>query len=150
NGDRWTAEDYSKELVFRLRDQDALMVKDPQHLKKTKELITQDFIVQSLSSQWARKNGLIVRAEDLNAEINKVKKSYPDELAFKIALADQGLTFKSWKSRMEQTMIQKLIIKKLGEELEQPSNSAIQSFYKDHQGQFTQKERVRIRHILLP
>jgi peptidyl-prolyl cis-trans isomerase C len=150
NGDRWTAEDFSKELVFRLRDEDALMAKNPAHLKDIKKLITQDFIIQSLSAQWARKNGLIVKAEDLNGEIEKVKKSYPDDLAFKAALAEQGLTFKGWKARMEQTMIQKLIVKKLGESLEPPSAATLQAYYKEHVGEFSRKERVKIRQVLLP
>lgn len=150
NGDRWTAEDYSKELVFRLRDEDAVMVKNPKHLGHIKEMITQEFIVQSLSAQWARKKGLLVKAEDLNAEVEKVKKSYPDELAFKAALAEQGLTFKNWKSRMEHTMTQKLIVKTLAEGLEKPSSAEIQDYYKANRERYTHRDQVQIRHILLP
>lgn len=150
NGDRWTAEDYSKELVFRLRNEDALMVKNPQSLRKVKNQITNDFIIQSLSAQWARKKGLLVRAEELADEIEKVKSSYPDDLTFKSALADQGITYKSWKSRVESTMIQKLIIKKLGEEIETPSRSDVKDFYSKNKQRYSQKEKVRIRHIILP
>lgn len=150
NGDRWTAEDFSKELVFRLRNEDALMVKNPQSLNKVKAQITNDFIVQSLSAQWARKKGLLVRAEELAEEIDKVKSSYPDDLTFKSALADQGITYKGWKSRVEATMIQKLIIKKLGDEIETPSRSDVKEFYDKNKQRYSQKEKVRIRHIILP
>lgn len=150
NGDRWTAEDFSKELVFRLRNEDALMVKNPQFLRHTKEMIANDFIVQSLSSQWARKKGLLVKAEDLNKEIERVKRSYPDELSFRSAVASQGITFRNWKSRMEHTMIQKLIVEALSKELEPPSKAEIQQFYDDNRERFSRKEQVKIRHILLP
>lgn len=150
NGDRWTAEDFSKELVFRLRNEDALMVKNPSFLRHTKKMITDDFIVQSLSAQWARKKGLLVKAEDLNKEIERVKSSYPDELSFRSAVAGQGITFRNWKSRMEHTMIQKLIVEALSKEVERPSKSEIQQFYNENRERFSRKEQVKIRHILLP
>ncbi|HCD63451.1 MAG TPA: hypothetical protein DEQ51_02855 [Alphaproteobacteria bacterium] len=150
NGDRWTAEDFSKELVFRLRNENAIHVKDPKSLKGTKDAITKDFIVQSLSAQWARKKGLLVKAEDLEAEIGKVKKSYPDDLSFKASLAEQGLTFKDWKRRMEQTMVQKLVVSALTKDIEKPSANEIKSFYNAHREQFSRKETVQLRHILLP
>lgn len=150
NGDRWTAEDFSKELVFRLRNEDALMVKNPSFLRHTKKMITDDFIVQSLSAQWARKKGLLVKAEDLNKEIERVKSSYPDELSFRSAVAGQGITFRNWKSRMEHTMIQKLIVEALSKEVEPPSKSEIQQFYNENRERFSRKEQVKIRHILLP
>ncbi len=150
NGDRWTAEDFSKELVFRLRNEDALMVKDPNHLAQTKEDIANDFIIHSLSAQWARKKGLLVKAEDLQKEIERVRGSYPDELSFKSALASQGLTFKQWRSRIDQTMTQKLVIEDLSKDLEAPSNSEIQEYYNKNKERFAKKEQVQIRHILLP
>lgn len=150
NGDRWTAEDFSKELVFRLRDQNAIDVKNPSHLSHIKIEITQEFILQSLSAQWTRKKGLLVKAEDLNAEIDKVKKSYPDELSFKGALAEQGLTFKGWKRRMEQTMVQKLVMESLTKEVREPTRTEIETYYKDNKQKFSKKESVQLRHILLP
>ncbi|NCN95092.1 MAG: hypothetical protein GW917_00035 [Bdellovibrionales bacterium] len=150
NGDRWTAQDFSKELVFRLRDQNAVDVKNPEHLKHVKNEITQEFILQSLSAQWTRKNGLLVKAENLNAEIEKVRKSYPDELSFKGALAEQGLTFKAWKRRMEQTMVQKLVMEALTKEATPPTRTEIEAYYKDNKQKFSRKESVQLRHILLP
>src|SRR5690606_24665616 len=119
------------------RNEDALMVKNPVHLTNTKEMITNDFIVQSLSAQWARKKGLLVKAEDLNGEIDRVKKSYPDDLSFRNAVAEQGITFKDWKTRMEQSMIQKLIVEHLSTEIPAPSSSEIQSYYNKNREQFT-------------
>ncbi len=150
NGDRWTAEDFSKELVFRLRNEDALTVKNPQQIEHIKNEITNEFMIQSLSAQWARKKGLLVRAEDLSAEIDRVKKSYPDELSFKSAIASQGITYKNWKARMEHTMIQKLIVQHLTETSEKPSNADIQKYYNQNREKFSQREQVQIRHILLP
>lgn len=150
NGQALTAGQFAEELAFRLRELDALSAKDPVALQRTKNQIVEEFIVQALSSQWAKDNGLLLRAEVVEAEIKKFRSSYPDDLAFQQALTEQGLTYRNWRSRLEQTMLQKMVIQKLSESLPQPSDSELKAFYEAHKADFMEKESVQIRQIVLP
>lgn len=150
NGDRWTAEDFSKELVFRVRDADALMVKNPSYLKQVKDAIVNDFIVQSLSSQWIRKKGLIVKAELIQADIDRVKNSYPDEISFRKALSEQGLNFKDWREKLEKSLFQKTVVGEVSKSVTPPTPAQIQAYFTQNRERFARKEQVFVRHLQLP
>jgi parvulin-like peptidyl-prolyl isomerase len=150
NGQTMTAVQFGEELAFRLRELDALAAKDPVALQRTKNRIVEDFIVQVLSAQWAKDNGLLLKAEDVEAEVNKFRVGYPDDLAFQQGLAEQGMTFKTWRGKLEQSLLQKLVIRKLSESLPKPADSEILAYYQAHKVDFMEKETVQIRQIILP
>lgn len=149
NGHRMTARDFAQELAYRLKDQDALSAKDPKLVAVTKKQITQDFIVQTLTQEWAKENGLLVKAEDLEAEIKLVQRSYPDDLGFQQALAEEGTSFKAWKDRLQETVLQRLVAKKLVERLTPPTDAEQQAYYQQHKGEFAVHESAQVRQILV-
>lgn len=149
NGKTMTAQAFAQELAYRLKDQDALSAKDPKLVALTKAKVAEDFIVQNLTEDWARENNLLVRAEDLEKQIQSVQKSYPDDLAFQQALAEEGTTFKAWKDRLQQTLLQKMVAKKLAESLAPPTEAEAQAYYQQHKSQFSMRETAQVRQILL-
>lgn len=149
NGVALTAGQFAEELAFRLREMDALSAKDPAFLQRTKNQIVEEFIVQALCSQWAKENGLLLKAETVEAEIKKFRASYPDDLAFQQALTEQGLTYRNWRSRLEQTLLQKLVLQKITEAGPKPSDTEIKTYYDAHRSEFMEKETVQIRQIVL-
>jgi parvulin-like peptidyl-prolyl isomerase len=150
NGQVLTSSQFAEELAFRLRDLDALSAKDPVFLARTKSQIVNDFIVQTLSAQWAKDNGLILKVEDAEAEIQKIRKGYPDDLAFQQSLAEQGQSYRSWRTRLEQSLLQKMVIHKFTDGLPKPLESEVQTYYQSHRGDLMEKESVQIRQIVLP
>lgn len=149
NGQTLKASQFAEELAFRLREMDALSAKDSNRLKRLKDKIVEEFIVQALTAQWAKDNSLLVKAEDIEREIDKARKGYPDDLTFQQALVDQGLTYKSWRARVEQSLLQKIVMKKLDEGLTKPTDAEILSYYAGHKDDFMEKEEVQIRQIVL-
>ncbi len=149
NGHQMTARDFSEELAFRLKDQDALSAKDPKLLKSIKDKIAEEFIVQSLSEDWAKANGVVVKADLLESQIQAVQKSYPDDLAFQQALTDQGISFKDWKARLQGSLLQKEVAKKVCASLKAPTDEEIQSFYQENKPRFNAPEQAQIRQILV-
>jgi peptidyl-prolyl cis-trans isomerase C len=149
DGHRLTSQAFSQELAFRLKDQDALSAKDPKLVQVTKAKIVEDFIVQTLTEEWAKEHGLIVKAEDLEEQIKAVQKSYPDDLAFQQALAEEGTTFKAWKDRLQNTVLQKLVAKKLQEDVETPNEAEMQAYYQQHKQEFSVRETAQVRQILV-
>ncbi len=149
NGHQLTAEAFSRELAFRLRDQDALSVKNPKNLARVKASIVEDFIVQAINEEWARENNIIVKAEDLEKEIRLVQNSYPDDLSFRQALAEQGLTFREWKERLHQTVLQKLVSYQVSNDLTPPTEAEMQNYYKENTMKFAVREMAQIRQVVV-
>lgn len=150
NGQTMTASQFAEELAFRLRELDAINAKDPAVLQRTKNQISEDFVVQALCAQWAKDNGLLLKAEDVEAEVTKYRQSYPDQLSFQQALADQGLSYKIWRSKIEQSLLQKMVIAKLSENFPKIPDSQVKAYYDSHKSEFMEKESVQVRQIVLP
>jgi len=149
NGKTLNAKGFAQELAYRLKDQDALSAKDPKLVALTKAKIAEDFIVQSLTEDWAKEHDVIVRAEDLDAQIKEVQKSYPDDLTFQQALAEEGTTFKDWRDRLQQTLLQKLVTKKLAASIPPPTDADALAYYNQHKPQFSMRETAQVRQILV-
>ena len=149
DGHQMTARQFSQELAYRLKDSDALSAKDPKLVKVIKDKIVEDFLVQTLTDEWAKENGLVVKAEELEAQIHAVQKSYPDDSAFQQALAEEGITFKDWKDRLQGTLLQKSVALKLVASATPPTEAETLSYYNEHKGEFSLRETAQVRQILV-
>ena len=149
NGKQMTAQAFAQELAYRLKDQDALSAKDPKTVNMMKAKIAQEFVVQTLSEDWARENSVVVKAEELDDQIKKIQQSYPDDLAFQQALTEEGTTFKAWRDRLQNTLLQKVIVRKLLENAKEPSPADLQNYFNDHKAEFSVHETAQIRQILV-
>jgi peptidyl-prolyl cis-trans isomerase C len=149
NGKQLTAEAFSQELAYRLKDQDALSAKDPKTVNRAKQKIVEEFVVQTLTENWAKENGILVKAEDLKAQISAIQKGYPDDLAFQQAFAEQGTSFKVWRDRLQSTMLQKLVTNRIGEKATLPTDAELQGYYAQHKTDFTVRETALLRQVVV-
>jgi len=149
NGKQMNAQQFAQELAYRLKDNDALSAKDPKLVKVTKAKIAEDFIVQTMVEAWAKENGVLLKAEDLEARIQDIQKNYPDDLAFQQALAEEGQTFKEWRDRLQASLLQKQVVMKLQEKVTPPTEADLQTYYNEHKGEFSERETAQIRQILV-
>jgi parvulin-like peptidyl-prolyl isomerase len=149
NGRQMTAAAFAEEMVRRLRDQDALSAKDPKNLKVVKAKIVEDFIVQTLTEEWAQAQGLLVKAEELEHAVKTVQINYPDDLAFQQALAEQGISFRDWKARLQGTLLQKIVADKVIQNIGVPTDAEMQSYFRDHTADFAVRETAKIRQIVV-
>lgn len=149
NGKQMSAQDFAQELAYRLRDQDALSAKDPKLVSVMKDKIAEEFLVQTLAEGWARESGLVVKAEELEAQILAVQKSYPDDLAFQQALTDEGTTFKKWRDRLHATLLQKQVSRKVVESVAAPTDADLQAYYNSNKEEFVLRETAQVRQILV-
>jgi len=149
NGRQMTAQDFAQELAFRLKDQDALSAKDPRTLKVVKEKISEEFLVQTLSEGWAKENNVVVKAEEIEAQIAAIQKSYPDDSSFQQAITDQGLTFKAWRERLQNTMLQKQVVHKVVNAAPEVTDAEMQTYYTEHKAEFSMPETAQVRQIMV-
>ncbi len=149
NGRQMSAQSFSQELAFRLKDQDALSAKDPKMLAVVKKKIAEEFVVQTLSEGWAKDNGIVVKAEQIESQIQDIQKSYPDDSSFQQAITDQGMTFKAWRDRLQNTMLQKLVVRKVVESAGAVTDAEMQAYYNEHKSEFSAPESAQVRQIMV-
>ena len=149
NGRQMTSQEFAQELAFRLKDQDALSAKDPKMLKAVKDKISEEFLVQTLSEAWAKENGVVVKAEEIEAQIAAIQKSYPDDSSFQQAITDQGMTFKAWRARLQNTMLQKLVARKVVAAAPNVTDGEMQAYYNEHRSEFALPETAQVRQIMV-
>jgi parvulin-like peptidyl-prolyl isomerase len=149
NGHQMTAQEFASELAYRLRDQDALSAKDPKLVTVMKNKIAEEFLVQTLTEAWARENGVVVKAEELEAQIQAIQKGYPDDLSFQQALTDEGTSFKQWRDRLHATLLQKQVSRKVVESAPPSTDKDLQDYYNANKGEFVERETAQVRQILV-
>jgi parvulin-like peptidyl-prolyl isomerase len=143
------AHDFADELAARLRIYDALTAKDETNVQHVKDAILRDFIIQSVSEDYARDANLIVKKEELDNEINSIRSNYPNDEAFRTALADQHVDFKRWTEKVRLTLLNKRIITRLRSGVAEPTLAELQTYYKGNRSEFQTPDQVRLRQVVL-
>ena len=143
------AEEFSVALATKLKSFNSLTAKDTDVVARAKSAVVHDFIVQVITSEWASKNGLFVRKEMLDAEIEKTKKNYPDDISFRQALAQEGLSFEAWTERLKNVLLERLVIENLRGSLAEITNEDVQKYYQENKSQFMQPAASRLRQVVV-
>lgn len=140
---------FSEKLARDLRKFDALTAKSPKNVERAKNEIIDNFLIQSLIIDFAARNNIIVSEEELTKEVNLVRQSFPDDLSFRKVLADENLSFSEWKESIQISLIQKKVFSHITENISQPSENEIQTFYQSNKERFSRKERIYLRQIVV-
>lgn len=149
NGQELKASRFADQLAGRLRHLDALTAKDPMTIQRAKEDLIRDFVISVLTEDWAKANGIFVRAEDIETEIQRIKGSYPDGLTFERVLAEQNLSFKDWKEGLTRTILLRLVSNKLNEKVAPPTDEEMRNYYISNKDAFDRPEQVRLRQVVV-
>jgi peptidyl-prolyl cis-trans isomerase C len=151
NGTTLNATEFSKLLARKMKVFDAMAAKDASNVKRAKEGVLREFIVSTLLQQFARQNNLAVSEEELTAEFDRVRKSYPDDLTFKASLVSQGLTLEEWKSSLAKTLLERKVFDLIAGPPE-PSATLEQKalkYYETHKAEFSKPAQVRLLQIVV-
>ncbi|WP_374076557.1 peptidyl-prolyl cis-trans isomerase [Bdellovibrio bacteriovorus] len=144
-----TSKQFANQLARRLRNFDALAAKDPNNIHRVKEEILRDFLVKSLTLDWARAQSIVISETMLDNEVDKLRANYPDDLSFRRALALENLSFSEWREELRYSLVEKEVFKKLNEKVKAPSDEEIKRYYEDHKDRYKRKERIYIRQIVV-
>lgn len=98
---------------------------------------------------YADKAALSISANDLNAAVNEVKQSYPDEEKWKAAMHAGGLDIFSLKEALTRELLVSKVMDRVVENIKPLTPEAAKAWYIDHPRQFLQPERRHVRHILI-
>ena len=97
----------------------------------------------------AKRKQVIVKDPEVDDMITEVRNKFPDREQFLKALDDQGLTEKKlWNRFRDQTMTQKYVNYEVRSKIS-VSPGEVNEYYKTHQDDFTQGDRVKLQQILV-
>lgn len=146
---KMSARDFASRLAERLKNYDALAVKDDRILSKAKQEIVRDFILKVLTEKWAQSNNIFLRKEEIDARINDIRGQYPDDLTFRQKLIEENLTYDEWLEKMKFSLLQSLVMKKLIEEAKPPEQEELKAYYESNIDLFKKARQVKLRQIVL-
>lgn len=144
-----TSQQFANQLARRLRNFDALAAKDPNNVQRVKEEILKDFLVKSLTLDWARSQNISISETVLDNEVDKLRGNYPDDLSFRRALVQENLSFSEWREELRYSLIEKEVFKKINEKIKPPIDEEIKRYYENHKERFKRKERIYLRQIVV-
>jgi peptidyl-prolyl cis-trans isomerase C len=144
-----TAKEFALKLAKRMSQFDALAAKDNQNLSKAKDEIIKDFIIRGVTVKWANEQGLIISDSEKKSEFEKVRGTFPNDLEFRRALAEEEISLDQWKQGIEYRLLEQAVFKKITEKVMVPNPEEIQSYYNSNKEQFKIKERIFLRQIVL-
>ena len=144
-----TTQEFSKLLALRLKNLDALSAKDPVILKKFKDKIIADYIVESLILIWFKDQGLSLPSEELNKELKDLQSGYPDDKSFRLTLSDESITYAHWSKQVELSLKRKKAFALINQSLTPPSEEELLSYYNNNKDRYQQKEAIQLSHVLV-
>jgi parvulin-like peptidyl-prolyl isomerase len=116
---------------------------------EAKEMILYQLIDDRLVRGAAKREGVEVNEEEVDAMVSDVREKFPNEQAFQELLRQQGLTFKSLRDRFEDKILKRRMADIAVRSRIAISPGEVKQYYDDHKEEFKGPERVRIRHILI-
>ena len=149
NGHKVSTQEFSERLALRLRTYDALTAKDSTNLERAKAETVKAFVLEFIARDFASKNNVAVSGAEVEAEAAKLRSNYPDEFAFRRALADENIKYDDWKKDLELTVLQKKILAQITAKAADPTDKEMQEYYDAHKAQWNNPARVRLRQIVL-
>ncbi|MBC7742765.1 MAG: peptidyl-prolyl cis-trans isomerase [Bdellovibrionaceae bacterium] len=144
-----TTQDMAKALAARLKALDALSAKDPIVIKRFKEKIISDFVVESLMLLYFEEKNLLISSAELEAKMKKLIADYPDDASFRESLSEEGITYAQWEKKIEMSLKRKAIFDQLAKTAPTPSDIELESYYENNKPQFQLREAVLLTHILV-
>ncbi len=149
NGEEISASELDAQAE-RLVQQSPQMFEGPEgeaRLLDFKRRLLESMIDNILVRQGAEERGIVVTDEEIDAQLEELKASFPSEDDFEIALADANITLDALRQQIhDQLVTQRLMEELVGSDL--VTKSDIDAYYEDHREDFSQHATTRASHIL--
>lgn len=111
------------------------------------EPIVESLIDRYLILEYGKEEGILLSAEELDAEIRGIKKGYPEK-GFLEVLLKGYVDFEEWKEDLRENLLIKKIIRRAMEGLPPVSSQEIKAFYQAHRAEFRTAQMVKFRQIV--
>lgn len=149
NDQELSASEFASLLAKKMKRFDAIGAKNPQNIKASKESIIEEFIHGALVNIWAKESAANISEKDLESAASQFRRQYPNDIAMKQALAEEGLTYVDWLEDYKKTLLRQRVFEALKSKIVTPSTDEMKSYYESNKELFVQKAAVRLRQIVV-
>jgi peptidyl-prolyl cis-trans isomerase C len=149
NDHELSTKEFANILAGKLKNFDALAAKDPGNIQRIKEDIARNFLVKSLTLDWAKAHNIFISEGALDKEVDKLRANYPDDLSFRRSLAQENLSFSEWREQLRYVLIEREVFRKIDEKLRPVPDEDVRNYYDAHKDLFKRKERIYLRQIVV-
>lgn len=118
-------------------------------LTKLRQEAMDKLIEQELVRQVAAQQDIQVSAEEVDAEVAKLREVFDTELSFKGRLQSEGFTEESYREHVAGMLAAKQYLDGIRATAAEVSDAELEQYYRDNEHRLTLPEQVRVRHILL-
>lgn len=140
--------EFSKKLVRRFIEQEIKYPK-PEIINVLKKQIVEDFIIQSVFDDYAKKENILVKKEIMDEAFNKFKDGYPDQDSFDIFLNESGLNRATFRESLKAQLIRDLVSQKLlATQNFEITPQLINEYYNNNKDEFKQEDQIRLKQII--
>jgi peptidyl-prolyl cis-trans isomerase SurA len=137
----------SKELLKQMTQYDE--EKLDEEIEKDKPEILEQMVDELLFVQEAIKKGITVSEDQIQLDINELKKQYGSDEVFEKALKAQGYTLESLKRERKRTLLlQELIRQKFESDLRFTDDEVIE-FYRQNRSSYSDSDIVKLKNIFV-
>jgi foldase protein PrsA len=145
----YNLDDFSKDLAFRLAQQDLLSAKNPSVIQVLKNRLLSDFILEHLILEDLKEQNLSVTEEELLKALQEIKAPYGENLNFQEELLKANISETSFNKTVSNELRLKKFFSLLKKDLEPPSNQDCLDFYNRNKGEYYLPQRIYLRQIVV-
>jgi peptidyl-prolyl cis-trans isomerase C len=149
NEHKLTAQEMAERLARQLKNLDALAAKDPNNVSRVKDEVVRNFIISSISADFAKANAISVSEAEIDAELNSVRSTYPDDLSFRRELAQASMSLGEWREDVRNSLLAKKVFQKIGEKSAKTTEAEVRKYFEDNKAHYHRKDRIFLRQIVL-
>lgn len=140
---------FAKEIMRRAKTLDAVLVQDPNIVQRVKNDAIKEFMVRAFLKNWAKSNEIAISEAELNTEVERLQKNYPNSSAFIAALTKEGLSLEEWKYGIHMNLLERRLFQQLRATFSAPTESEMQVYYDHNKDKFKKNKAVKVRQIVI-
>lgn len=106
-------------------------------------------IEQELVRQAALEQGIAVRAEEVEAQVEELRSVFDNPVSFTNRLESEGFNEETYREHVKGMIAAKRYLDDVRQSVGEVSDEELEAFYRDNERRLTFPEQVRVRHILL-
>lgn len=144
-----SAKEFGNQMSSALKDIDPLTLKNPAYIQSSKQKIIEDFVYSSVIKNFADKNKIDLSKEELEKELNNIRKQYPDDISFRSALADEGFSIDDFIKNLKQNLINKKVEIEVSKDFVKPTEEELKQYYEKNKKLFKQSKAIKLRQIIV-
>ena len=136
--------------VNAIAQQYGINLNSPDGAKQRDEItrvVLDQVIEQRLVQQEARRHDASASDAQVEAQLAEIKRNFPGESEFQLALAQRGLTLTELRGRLRSSQTMQNLMEKVTKVM--VTDAEIEQYFKEHRSEYDRPEQVRASHILL-